>query len=123
MSLIAPGSIDEVEPYAAPFRSMALSETRYDSVPYMEIFEINLELEDGPICAKGLYRHLSPAWLPQYNTTSLRGVYNIYNDITEKLPEIAPTSFYIIEGYSMEGVSSVHVEDSAVPTRHLSLLL
>lgn len=123
MNLIAPGSVDEVEPYAAPFRTMALSEIRYDSVPYMEIFDINLETEDGPICAKGLYRHLSPVYLPQYNTTSLRRVYDVYNTITDKLPEIAPTSFYIIEGYSMEGVAAVAVEDSAVPTREFSLLL
>lgn len=125
MNLIYRGALAQLEQYAAPFRSIgSLMENQYDSVSYLEIFNINgLTESTAATCGKGLYRHLAPTYLMQHNTTSLRKVYGVFNDITAKYPEIAPTSMYMIEGYPIQGVTAVPGENSATAFRQFPLML
>lgn len=99
-------------------------EDQYDSVPYLEIFEIEGMSESSRLaCDTGLYRHLCPMYLMQHNATALRTVYNIFDDITEKYPDVASHSLFIIEGYSIQGVTAVPSESTAVPFREFPLLV
>ena len=77
---------------------------------------------DAVTCEKGLYRHLAPTYLMRHNSTSLRRVYDIFNDVTTRYPDMTGTSIYIIEGYSTQGVTAVPSEDTATPFREFPLL-
>ncbi|SPO06762.1 related to oxidoreductase [Cephalotrichum gorgonifer] len=124
MSLIYRGRFNDLEPYVAPFRDIGpLAEQQHDGVPFVDLFDINVLTEASTTCDRGLYRHLAPTYLRQYNSTSLRKVYDIFNGITAKYPEMGTHSTFMIEGYPIQGVTSIHPEDTAAPFRDYPLLL
>lgn len=110
LSLIYWGTLGQLEPFAAPFRSIGpLLQALYENLPYPGIFGINRVSEsDAVTCEKGLYRHLAPTYQLRHNLTSLRKVYDIFNNIT---------------GYVIQAVTAVPSEDSAAPYRQSPLLM
>ena len=124
MSILYQGELAELERYAAPFSAIGpLVEEKYDSVSYPDVYEIVGPTESSRGCSRGLYRHQSPTYLMRHNTTALRTVYNIFNDITEKYPDVGSTSAYLIEGYPIQGVTAVPSKTTATPFRKFPLLL
>lgn len=123
ISFLYQGRLEDLEPYAAPFRAIGtLSENQHDGVTYPEIFDLEGG-GDGPACTRGLYRHQSPTYLMRHNATAMRTVYTLFNDITEKYPDLALNSAYLVEGYPKQGVTAVPSKSTATPYREFPLLL
>lgn len=124
MLMIYGGPLGDLEVFAAPFRALGPArELVYTSVAYPDLFTINRNDESSfATCGKGLYRHLMPTYLKRLNTTALRTVHTLFNNITAKYPSIAFTSIYVVEGYSQQAVTAVKSHDTAVPYREYPIL-
>lgn len=93
-------------------------------MPYPEIYTLNGDLETNPaVCEKGWYRGLFPASLKSLDLKAQRKVYNIFNEVTGKYPDLASRSSFLIEGYSTQAVVNVPFKSTAVPFRDDLLLV
>ena len=124
MLMIYAGPASGLEPFATPFRTLnPARELVYTSVAYPDLFTLNRNDEASPAtCGKGLYRHLMPNYLARHNTTALRTVHTLFNNITAQYPAIGFTSVYVIESYSQQAVTAVRDHDTATPYRDYPLL-
>lgn len=69
-----------------------------------------------------MYRHMFPTYIPRYNSTALRRVHSIFNNITTTYPTVAMNSIYVLEGYSQQAVKAVPEHSTAFPNRAYPIL-
>jgi hypothetical protein len=95
----------------------SVQESSYEGVPPLLGFGMN-----APVCQKGQKRYQrAPIGLKEYNTTAQRAAYDKFNEITSK-PQFNE-SFFIFEGYAIQGVKAVPDESTAVGDRQDNLLM
>lgn len=113
-----------IEKFTAPFRALGPMGDTTNEVPYPEIFRLNGDDEaNDQVCGKGLQRHLFPVRLERFDLKAQRKVYNVFNRVTRKYPEVASKSIFLFESYSNQGVTDVPEESTAFPFRSDSLLM
>ncbi|KAK0638508.1 hypothetical protein B0T16DRAFT_338189 [Cercophora newfieldiana] len=123
MLFIHPGPPSNLAPFIDPFTALLPSWNKtYASVPYPALFSITVTDEPSLSCAKGMNRHLMGVYVPRYNSTALRTVFELFDGIVRKYPDIAPTSVYFVEGYPQQATTRIPAEDSAVAWRGVPLL-
>ncbi|KAK4442734.1 FAD-binding domain-containing protein [Podospora aff. communis PSN243] len=125
MLFIHPGPPSLLAPFADPFNALSPAWNHtYDSFAYPELFSLMRVDESSTFaCAKGMYRHMMGVYVPEYNSTSLRTVFDLFNGIVKKYPDIAPTAVYFVEGYSQQATTRVADRDTAIPWRGTPLLV
>jgi len=81
-----------------------------------ELAALSYMSEDSAGCAYGMTSMRYPIGLKTYNTAALREVYVDIDETFRKVPELAG-SFFLLEGYSTQGVKAVEEASTAVPHR------
>lgn len=87
-----------------------------------ELASLTFQSEDGPGCAKGLTSLRYPIGLQSYNTAAVRKVYDKIDATFREVPELAG-SFFLLEGYSTQGVEAVDARSTAFPHRDDKILV
>lgn len=118
------GDASELETYTAPFRALGPSIDNTTTVPYPDLYALNGDLETSPaVCQAGWYRGLFPVRLKTFNIEAQRKVYNIFNDLMGKYPDVASRSAFLMEGYGTQAVTAVRDQSTAFPFRDDLLLV
>lgn len=78
--------------------------------------------EDSLGCAKGYTGLRYPIGLKSYNVPALRKVFNEIAATSRRTPELAG-SFFLLEGYSTQGVKPIDERTSAFPHRDDNILV
>lgn len=76
---------------------------------------------NGSLCEPNKTHVLGTANLQTYNVTSMRAIYDLYNQRISQHPELGGTRV-LVEGYAVKGVRSFKSEDSAYPFRDENIL-
>ena len=87
-----------------------------------ELAALTFQSEDAAGCAYGLTSLRYPIGLKSYNMTALRKVYDDIDDTFRQVPEISG-SFFLLEGYSTQGVRAVDERSTAFPHRGDKILV
>jgi hypothetical protein len=78
--------------------------------------------ENDIACQKGATLLRFPIYLESYNVTAMQQVYDAFNQIMVQQPAFN-NSFFLVEGYSVQGVQKVPAQDTAFPHRGDNMLL
>ncbi|TVY85094.1 FAD-linked oxidoreductase azaG [Lachnellula suecica] len=116
------GSPEMANKYAKPFHDIGPLSVQTGRGSLHDLAVATFQDADGPGCAYGMTSLRYPIGLKTYNVTALRQVYNEVDETFRKVPEIAG-SFFILEGYSTQGVKAIDPETTAFPHRDDNLLL
>lgn len=87
-----------------------------------ELAALTFQSEDAAGCAYGLTSLRYPIGLKKYNTEALREVYDDIDETFRRVPELAG-SFFLLEGYSTQGVQAVDERSTAFPHRGDEILV
>ncbi|KAI1261852.1 hypothetical protein F5Y18DRAFT_440019 [Xylariaceae sp. FL1019] len=110
------GPPDEAQVHLAPFDALGPVWTENITTPYNGVAAAAGSSVGQPLCAEGLSRVVGPATLLQYNLTTQRQVYDLYNSKILVHPALN-YSFVVMEGYPQQVVRSVDPALSAYPWR------
>ncbi len=87
-----------------------------------EIAALTFQGQDSPACSGGFTSHRYPIGLKSYSTAAVRKVYDEIDDTFRRSPELAG-SFFLLEGYSTQGVQAVDEKSTAFPHRGDEILV
>lgn len=87
-----------------------------------ELAALTFQSEDAAGCAYGKTSIRYPIGLKSYNTAALRQVYDDIDETFRQVPELAG-SFFLLEGYSTQGVQAVDEASTAFPHRGDEILV
>ena len=110
------GAQEDAEPVLKPFdqlRPLSVDDLR---IPYKDINTPIGGAVDGSLCEPNKTHVIGTANLQTYNVTSMRAIYDLYNQKISQYPELGGTRV-LVEGYAVQGVRSFKSEDSAFPFR------
>ncbi|KAI0551677.1 putative FAD-dependent oxygenase [Xylaria curta] len=114
-------SVDSV--YTKPFHELGPTTTDTGSGTYLDVPRWIDWDNDAATCQNsGLARTRYPIDISSYNVQSMRKVYDLFTDVTKKIPELNGSRF-LFEGYSLKGVKAIPSESTAYPFRDDNLLL
>lgn len=77
---------------------------------------------NGALCEPNKTHIVGTAYLQVYNITTMRAIYDLYNQKIRQNPRLGGTRV-AMEGYGMQGVKSFKSSDSAYPFRSENILL
>jgi hypothetical protein len=77
---------------------------------------------DSPACGHGTTSLRFPISLKKYNPAAQKKVYDKFNEVTTKHQELGG-SFFLFEGYAVQGVKAVKERGTAFPHRGDNLLV
>ncbi|KAK8086706.1 FAD-linked oxidoreductase azaL [Apiospora phragmitis] len=115
-AIIYDGSIDTAREYAKPIHDIEPLMVNAGTGTVPEIAELTYQSEDSAGCVYGLMSLRDPIGLKTYNTAALRKVYDDIDETFRQVPELAG-SFFLLEGYSTQGVQAVDEASTAFPHR------
>ncbi|KAK6064225.1 6-hydroxy-D-nicotine oxidase 1 [Seiridium cupressi] len=121
-AIVYDGPVSTARSYAKPFHDIGplLVDAGEATVP--ELAALTFQDEDGTGCRKGLTSQCFPIGLESYNTASIRKVYDEIDETLKAVPELAG-SFFLLEGYSTQGVQAVDARTTAFPHRGDKILV
>lgn len=108
--------------YSAPIRDLGPLHSVSHEVPYQELSGLTGNGDNDIACQKGAALLRFPIYLKHYNVTAMQQVYDAFNDMMVRQPAFN-NSFFLVEGYSVQGVQRVPSESTAFPHRDDDLLL
>lgn len=77
---------------------------------------------DGYNCEPNKTHIVGTSGLETYNVTSMRAIYDLYNEKISREPELANKARLIVEGYAVQGVRSFNSDESAYALRNDNIL-
>lgn len=116
------GPVSEAREYAKPIHEIGPITVNAGEATIPELAAITFQSEDSPACAKGFVSLRYPIGLKSYNTAAVRKVYDEIDETFRNVPELAG-SFFLLEGYSTQGVQAVNDQSTAFPHRSDEILV
>lgn len=116
------GSQAEAEPFLSPFDAIGPVYTENFTIPYTEVAAAAGSSTGQPLCEKTYRRQVGPATLLEYNITTQRQIYDLYNKNIFVHPSMNYT-FVVMEAYSLQAVRKVDTASSAYPWRDENLYM
>lgn len=86
------------------------------NIPYTDINTPIGGAINGSLCEPNKSHIVGTANLQTYNVTSMRGIYDLYNQNVNKYPRLGTTRV-LVEGYAVKGVRSIPKDATAYPFR------
>ncbi|KAI1124475.1 hypothetical protein F5Y10DRAFT_249357 [Nemania abortiva] len=120
--IIYDGPTETAREYAKPLHDIGPKMVQAGEGTLHDLAAITFQDEDGAGCAYGLTSLRYPIGLKEYNVASVRKVYDHIDETFRKVPEVAG-SFFLIEGYSTQGVQAVDPASTAFPHRDDKILV
>ncbi|GAW23817.1 hypothetical protein ANO14919_133940 [Xylariales sp. No.14919] len=109
--------------YSKPFHHLGPSTTGVGSGTYLDVPRWLGWDSDAPSCQNsGLANTRFPIDIRSYNVQAIRKAYDLFADVTQKIPELNGSRF-LFEGYSLQGVKAVPGESTAYAFREDNLLV
>lgn len=108
--------------YSAPIRDLGPLHSVSDEVPYQDLPGLTGNGDNDIACQKGATLLRFPIYLKHYNATTLQLVYDGFNDMMVQQSALN-NSFFLLEGYSVQGVQKLASESTAFAHRGDDLLL
>ena len=87
------------------------------TIPYKDLNTQIGGAINGSLCEPNKSHVVGTANLQTYNVTSMRAIYDLYNQKINQYPRLGGTRV-LVEGYAVQGVRSFKAEDSAFPLRN-----
>ncbi|KAK3293715.1 uncharacterized protein B0H64DRAFT_364517 [Chaetomium fimeti] len=115
------GSPEEGHAVLKPFDDLGPLSVDVVNVPYRVVNEYVGGGMEGRLCEGNKTHVIGTANLQTYNKTSMRAIYDLYNERIRQHPRLGDTRV-LVEGYSVEGVLSHRSEDSAYALRDEHIL-
>ncbi|KAI1273196.1 putative FAD-dependent oxygenase [Xylaria sp. FL0933] len=109
--------------YTKVFHDLGPATTDAGSGTYLDVPRwVGWDDDAAPCQHSGLANTRLPVDIQSYNVQSMREVYNMFADVTQKTPELNG-SLFLFEGYSLKGVKNVPRESTAFPFRDDNILV
>lgn len=108
-------------PALKPFDNLQPLSVEEVNVPYKTINDQVGGAVDSYLCEPNKTHIIGTANLQTYNVTSMRAIYDLYNQKISQHPSLGKTRV-LVEGYSVKGVRSFKSDDSAYPLRDENIL-
>ncbi|KAI0384963.1 hypothetical protein F5Y04DRAFT_202214 [Hypomontagnella monticulosa] len=121
-AIIYDGPVAEAREYAKPIHKIETIMINAGQATIPELASLTFQSQDGPGCRGGLTSLRYPIGLKSYNTSAVRKVYDDIDATFREVPELAG-SFFLLEGYSTQGVQAVDPKSTAFPHRSDNLLV
>lgn len=121
-AIIYDGPVSKARQYAKPIHDIGPLTVQAGETDLPGLAAVTLQSEDTPGCAYGLTSLRYPIGLKSYNITALRKVYDDIDETFQQVPELAG-SFFLLEGYSTQGVQAVDETATAFPHRSDEILV
>lgn len=115
------GAQVDAEPALRSFDRLRPLSVEDINVPYKVINDQIGGAVNGSLCEPNKTHIIGTANLQTYNVTTMRAIYDLYNQKVSQYPELGGTRV-LVEGYSVEGVHSFRSNDSAYPFRDDNIL-
>jgi len=101
----------------APFNAIGAIGEQQGDVPYPELPNIQGTGDASPACMTGRLFNIITVGLQEYNITTERKIYNLYNENMAKYPGFKQGTRLFYEGYSNKAVQEVEPASTAFPHR------
>ncbi|KAL8942493.1 MAG: hypothetical protein Q9216_001637 [Gyalolechia sp. 2 TL-2023] len=111
------GPAADAEELLGPFNAIEALQVGSVEAPYPIISGA-----DGTDCP-GARRAIASVMTLEYNVTTQRTLYNLFNERIAEYPELAPSAYLWHEGYSTAGVQAIPSDSTAYPHREENHLL
>ncbi|KAI1382420.1 hypothetical protein F4677DRAFT_401876 [Hypoxylon crocopeplum] len=121
-AVVYDGPVSTAREYAKPFHDIEAIMVNPGEATIPELASLTFQSEDGPGCAKGLTSLRYPIGLTSYNTAAVRKVFDDIDATFREVPELAG-SFFLLEGYSTQGVQAIDPRSTAFPHRGDKILV
>ncbi|KAJ4251472.1 hypothetical protein NW762_011457 [Fusarium torreyae] len=121
-AIISDGPVQEARDYAKPLHDIGPVNVDAGAVPMPDLAAITLMSDDSVGCARGVTGLRFPIGLKTYDVPAVRRVFEEISEISQRIPELAG-SFFLLEGYSTQGVKAVDAKNSAFPHRDDEILV
>lgn len=115
------GPATELEAYAKPMRDIGPLHTEKGQETMPDLAGKTYMGWNDLGCARGATGLRFPTIFSTYDVATLRKAYDIYDEMMHTYPQLNG-SFYLLEGYSTQGVKAVPADSSAFPHRDYDLL-
>ncbi|KAI1163880.1 hypothetical protein F5B18DRAFT_617685 [Nemania serpens] len=116
------GDAADAEKLLEPFNKIPAALSEQGDVPYPELATVQGTGLDGTLCVPNQKHIVATAGLQSYNIKNERKIYNTFNRMVAKHPELK-TAHIVHEGYSNEAVRRVASDSTAFPFRDDYLLM
>ncbi|KAI0540093.1 hypothetical protein GGR58DRAFT_462325 [Xylaria digitata] len=120
--VIYDGPTETAREYALPLHDLEPLVVQAGEGSLHDLAAITFQDLDGAGCAYGLTSLRFPIGLKSYNVTAVRQVYDLIDETFTKVPEVSG-SFFLLEGYSTQGVQAVNSASTAFPHRDDKILV
>ncbi|KAI1769305.1 hypothetical protein GGR53DRAFT_527570 [Hypoxylon sp. FL1150] len=121
-AIIYDGPVSETREYTLPIHDIDAIMVNAGQTTMPGLASFSLQDLDGPGCKKSLTSLRYPISLKSYNTAAVRKVYDEIDATIREIPELAG-SFFLLEGYSTQGVEAVDARSTAFPHRDDKILV
>ncbi|KAJ8128842.1 hypothetical protein O1611_g4791 [Lasiodiplodia mahajangana] len=121
-AVIYDGPTEMARAYAKAFHGIGPKVVNAGEGSLHDLAALTFQDEKGPGCAYGLTSLRYPIGLKEYNVDAVRKVYDHIDETFREVPEVAG-SFFLIEGYSTQGVQAVDAKSTAFPHRDDKILV
>ncbi|KAK6845412.1 hypothetical protein PG995_015522 [Apiospora arundinis] len=121
-AIIYDGPVEKAREYAKPLHDIESMMVNAGEATMPELAKLTFMSEDAAGCVYGMTSVRYPIGLQSYNLVALRKVYNDIDETFLKVPELAG-SFFLLEGYSTQGVQAVDEASTAFPHRSDEILV
>ncbi|KAE9579387.1 FAD-linked oxidoreductase [Colletotrichum fructicola] len=121
-AIINDGSESDTIEYAKPLFDIEHVSVENGSTPMPDLAVKVFTSEDSLGCAKGNTGLRYPIGLKRYDLPAIRKVFDDMTEMSLTVPELAG-SFFMLEGYSTQGVKAIDEKSSAFPHRDDDLLV
>jgi hypothetical protein len=115
-------SSSEAHSYAAPIIDLRPLQAVSRIVPHLDLPGLTGNGENDIACQKGAAVLRFPIYLDTYNVTALKETYDSFNQMLADRPALN-NSFFLIEGYSTQGVQKIAKQSTAFAHRGARALL
>ncbi len=123
MYIIQEGVTSVDASYTAPFHALGPFSAETATGDYRNVSKwVGIAKDDGPCQNVGNSTPRFPAYLPNYNPSAMREVYDAYKNITGDPSSPYHGSLFMFEGYSMQGVQATNADSAAFAYRQDNLL-
>ncbi|KAL9079953.1 MAG: hypothetical protein Q9157_001200 [Trypethelium eluteriae] len=121
-SVLYNGPMATGQRYAAPYRSLSPLSITNGTGNYPGLAAITGNDDSSQICQDGYNRLKFPLTIQQYNVSSQRSIFDLYNATTSEQSGFN-TSLVLFEAYSIQAVQAVPMESTAVPNRSAKVIV
>jgi len=116
------GPQSEAEPWLAPFDALGPASVVEFTVPYTGVAAAAGSAVGQRLCDEGFRSAVAPATLLEYNITTQRRIFDLFNEKIFVHPSMN-FSFVVMEAYSLQAVRKIDEASSAYPWRNENIFL